>query len=60
MRPHPIPTFSEPMEVTVEEGEIVVLGPNGVNGSFTPDAAEESARRLLAAVAGCRGGGAAA
>jgi hypothetical protein len=37
------------MKVLTIDGEVVVLGPDGVAVSLTPDAAEESARRL----AGC-------
>jgi hypothetical protein len=42
--------FSEPMTVQVIEGEIVVLGPDGVAVSMTVEAAAESARRLSQAV----------
>lgn len=38
------------MTVMIVDGEIVVLGPDAVAVSITPDAAEESARRLLEAV----------
>ncbi len=38
--------YSEPMGVTAVDGEVVVLGPDGVAVSLTPDAADESARRL--------------
>ncbi|WP_183280987.1 hypothetical protein [Phenylobacterium zucineum] len=37
------------------EGEVVILGPKAVALSMTPDAAEESARRLMAAAAQARG-----
>ena len=46
--------YSEPMTVTVVDGEVVVLGPDAVSVSLTPDAAEESARRLSAAAAEAR------
>lgn len=39
----------EPMRVQAIDGEVVVLGPDAVGLSMTPDAAEESARRLAAA-----------
>lgn len=39
--------FSEPMTVRAVDGEVVVLGPDSVGVSLTPDSAEESARRLL-------------
>jgi len=41
--------FREPMTLVVAEGAVVILGPNGLSGALTPEAAEESARRLLAA-----------
>ncbi|WP_158918825.1 hypothetical protein [Caulobacter sp. S45] len=47
----PHPAYSEPMHVSAEDGEVVIMGPHGLSASFTPDAAAESARRLLAAVA---------
>lgn len=43
--------FSEPITLLVSEGAVVVLGPNGLAAPLTPDAAEESARRLFAAAA---------
>lgn len=46
----PIPPFEEPLEVTVVEGEVVILGPDGIRGSFTPAAARESAERIFAAL----------
>lgn len=42
---------SSPMTVQVVDGDVVVLGPNSVAIALTPAAAEESARRLLAAAA---------
>jgi len=39
--------YAEPMRVQMVEGEVVVLGPDGVAVSLTPEAAEESARRLI-------------
>jgi hypothetical protein len=50
------PAFEEPMTVQVVDGEIVVLGPDAVGVSITPDAAEESARRLIAAAQALRRG----
>lgn len=35
------------MTVTAVDGEVVVLGPDAVGVSLTPESAEESARRLL-------------
>jgi hypothetical protein len=46
-----IDVFSEAMAVEVADGAVVILGPNGFAGSLTPEAAKESARRLLAAAA---------
>jgi len=43
-KPHP-----EPMTAQAIDGEVVVLGPDAVGVSMTPDAAEESARRLTEA-----------
>lgn len=43
--------FSDPMVVRLVEGEIVVLGPDGVAVSLTVEAARESSRRLAEAVA---------
>jgi hypothetical protein len=41
--------LDEPLTVVVTEGEVVVLGPDGFSGSFTPQAARETGRRLIAA-----------
>jgi hypothetical protein len=38
---------NEPSDVTAEEGEVIVEGPDGVNVSLTPDAAVETSDRLL-------------
>lgn len=46
--------YSEPMTVHAVEGEVVVLGPDGVAVSLTPEAAEESANRLNAAAGEAR------
>ncbi len=43
------PAFQSPMRVHVVEGEVVILGPDSTSVALTPDAAEESARRLLEA-----------
>lgn len=45
--------FEEPMTVTTVDGEVVVLGP-AMAAALTPDAAEESARRLLTAAEAAR------
>jgi hypothetical protein len=48
--------FDIPMAVHLVEGEVVVLGPDGVAVSLTVAAAEESARRLQAVVDAARRG----
>lgn len=47
---------AEAMTTVASEGAVVVLGPNGIAAALTPDAAEESARRLLAAAERARRG----
>ena len=39
----------DPSEVNVEEGQVLVEGPDGVAVSLTPDAAEETGHRLIKA-----------
>jgi len=43
-----------PSSVTAEEGEVQVDGPDGVAMSFTPEAAEETGRRLVEAASQAR------
>jgi hypothetical protein len=50
------PAFDEPMTVRIVDREIVVLGPDAVGVSMTPQAAAESGRRLLAAAEAARQG----
>lgn len=50
----PLAALDLPMTVRCVDGEVVILGPEGVALSLTADAAEESARRLAAAVAEAR------
>lgn len=38
--------FSEPAEVKVSDGEVVVDCPDGESSAFTPEAALETAQRL--------------
>jgi hypothetical protein len=45
----------EPSEVTAEQGEVMVDGPDGVAVSLTPDAAAETSERLLFGAAKARG-----
>lgn len=46
--------YTTPMKVEAFEGSVIVDGPGAVLGAFTPDAAEESAMRLLMAAAEAR------
>lgn len=46
--------FREPMRLMVAEGAVVILGPDALAAAFTPEAAEESAQRLLEAAAEAR------
>jgi hypothetical protein len=46
--------FDEPMTVTTVDGEVVVLGPDAIAAALTPDAAEESGRRLMSAAEAAR------
>ena len=43
-----------PITVVVSEGAVVILGPDGLAAALTPDAAEESGRRLIAAAVEAR------
>ncbi len=38
--------FNTPSEVSAEQGEVIIDGPDGVALSLTPEAAEEMASRL--------------
>lgn len=38
--------YDEPTQVTAIDGEVVLDGPDGIGVSMTPDAAEETSRRL--------------
>lgn len=42
--------YTEPMQVRVHEGAVVVVGPGAMCGAFTADAAEQSALAILEAV----------
>lgn len=44
--------LNEPLVARVIEGEVVITGPNGFNGSLTIDAARTSAENLLRAIEG--------
>jgi hypothetical protein len=47
--------YDTPSEVTAEEGQVLVEGPDGVDVSFTPEAAAETSDRLLTGAAEARG-----
>lgn len=40
--------------MVISEGAVVILGPDGLAAALTPEAAEESGRRLIAAAADAR------
>jgi hypothetical protein len=44
-----VTAFAQPSEVNAEEGDVIVEGPDGVAVTLTPEAAEETAKRLKAA-----------
>jgi hypothetical protein len=44
-----IEAHGQPSDVVAEEGDVIVEGPDGVAVTLTPDAAEETARRMMAA-----------
>ena len=44
-----------PAEVDAEEGEVLVVGPGGITYSFTPEAADETAGRLMFGAAKAKG-----
>lgn len=48
--------YSEPMTVRVVDHDVVIIGPDSIGVSLTPEAAEESARRLLEAAGRARVG----
>ena len=45
---------SEPSNVVAEQGDVLVEGPDGVAVTLTPDAAEETAQRLIRAASEAR------
>jgi hypothetical protein len=51
----PVASYGQPSDVIAEEGNIIIEGPDGVAVTMSPDAAEETARRLLRAVSQVRG-----
>ena len=51
----PIMAHRQASGVVAEDGNIIIEGPDGVAVTMSPDAAEETARRLLRAVSEVRG-----
>ena len=47
-------SHSEPSDVNAEQGHVLVEGPDGVAVTLTPDAAEETGRRLILAATQAR------
>jgi hypothetical protein len=45
----PIPAFTEPLKVSVIDGEVVISGPHWVHAALDPGAARTSAERLATA-----------
>jgi hypothetical protein len=48
------PREKNPSQVAAEKGQVIIDGPDGVAVTMTPDAAEETARRLMKAVGEAR------
>ena len=51
----PMMAHRQASDVVAEDGNIIIEGPDGVAVTMSPDAAEETARRLLRAVSEVRG-----
>lgn len=47
--------YDEATEVSAKDGAVILDGPDGVDVSITPDAAEETSNRLFDAAAEARG-----
>lgn len=47
--------YDEPTDVTAKDGEVVLKGPDGVDVRMTPDAADETAGRLMEGAAKAAG-----
>ena len=47
-------SHSEPSVVAAEEGNVIVEGPDGVAVTLTPEAAEETGRRMISAASEAR------
>ncbi len=50
----PLHAEAQASQVVADAGNIIIDGPDGVAVTMSPDAAEETARRLLAAVGEAR------
>jgi len=50
----PLTAHAQASQVTAERGEIIIDGPDGVAVTMSPEAAEETARRLIEAVGEAR------
>ena len=48
-------TYAEPSEVTAEAGTVHIEGPDSINVTLTPEAAEETSNRLLEGAFKARG-----
>lgn len=53
----PVAAHLQASDVIAEEGNIIIEGPDGVAVTMSPDAAEETAHRLLRAVSEVRASG---
>jgi hypothetical protein len=49
-----VKSYSDPSDVAIEEGQVIVEGPDGVAVTLTPDAAEETGRRMIDAASQAR------
>jgi hypothetical protein len=49
-----VESHSEPSEVNAEQGIVIVEGPDGVAVTLTPDAAEETGKRMIKAASEAR------
>jgi len=47
---------TQPLHLASQDGVVVILGPDGLNGTMTPEAAEESASLLLKVAEAARAG----
>jgi hypothetical protein len=49
-----VKSYSDPSDVNIEQGQVIVEGPDGVAVTLTPDAAEETGRRMIDAASQAR------